>query len=247
MQRLLVHPTPKTDESIQSYLKRLASQHGVTKLDRFLEMLMPSCRGKILEVTPEMLRKVPGIKESHVKGLRLIKDARTEQPSYHYGKVALPSYHLLRKRWFCPDCLNEDKIYRASWQVAWLPLCTRHGRALMEEGAKELDIPEHILAANDTIRSEFIETQLILEARLERDTAVLPESQSVVQEVDRYLRRSLPKRAVNQLDDRRRQYSRRFFPLRGVDRWRFFECLQTQMVGVGSRSHALACSSNTLF
>lgn len=145
-----IHPKPRPDELLSSWLIRFAHAHGI-KAETVCTMLFK-------RYTPVWNRDIDRLAPDYLlEGLCRVTGATPEQawnttlPAYEgwlservnrHGNsrwiLPLGVYHRERTRpslLFCPQCLAEPdgRFYRRKWRLAWTTVCTKHGCLLLDQ------------------------------------------------------------------------------------------------------------------
>jgi len=143
-----VHIKPLEDELLSSWLVRLARAHGL-RLHTFCDL---AWRHKPIwnrdidkSADEEILRVLSEKTATPIERVRQTTLAAYEGWLYEkhnpYGntKWIMPVgvYHRMRKRpglQYCPMCLREDEdpYFRRRWRLAFVTLCEKHGRLLLD-------------------------------------------------------------------------------------------------------------------
>lgn len=235
---LISRPWPEEGQSLDCYLRGLARNNGFQSVD-----LMVSC-----QLQEEVkLKDVSGVHLLHMtdhvmtaeRGVQLLKDDTYDENLYRYYYLLLPEYHLRSKEHYCPQCMGENPVMLAKWNIAWLPMCLKHNCAL--EAVEKEDVhllkhggvPKNIrlkAAANDELYIDSAcQAQAMLEVALERQSALKGADQhTVLKVIDDTLCRCLGLDDIVQLKGRKKLYPMRYFPLNYRDTLRMLECIQSQ-------------------
>ncbi|KRE48439.1 TniQ family protein [Paenibacillus sp. Soil724D2] len=128
-------PFPFSDESLGSYIVRLADANGYTSskllckeagLITGFSKSTVIIRLNMIDTTKWNLKKLSIIgKVSEIQLLKLTFNTFTRE---------IPEYALHnKKRKICPECLNEPKVYgRKVWEINLVTICTRHKCLLVD-------------------------------------------------------------------------------------------------------------------
>lgn len=236
MTMLLVRPVPLQNQSLECYLNTLARANGFISITPMMSQQLMISDYKIENTTMEALVDLTGHDISKLKMIGFLPSDQHHQPTHWYGEIAVPSYHLRKELWVCPHCVDETKYSLSKWSVAWLPACLKHRKPLVQADkliwrhGRIIDLGK---AANDELYDDrLLEIQQLLDARLENEKKGIidDDNESVLNLVERQLFRAIGDSKVNQLEDRRRKYSRRYFPIPNKDISKFMECLFTQLI-----------------
>jgi hypothetical protein len=237
MTMLLVRPVPLQNQSVECYLNTLARANGFNSIKTMLNQQLMVTDYKVENITMNNFVDLTGHDFCKLSDIGLLPSDQHHQPTNWYGKVPVPSYHLRKEQLICPHCVNETKYCLAKWQIAWLPVCLKHRKPLVQVDRinwKSGQIIHLRGAANDDLYDDrLLEVQQMLEARLESERkgiAIGHDNESVLNMVERQLFRAIGDEKVNQLRERRRKYSRRHFPIPNKDIPKFLECLFTQLI-----------------
>lgn len=238
MTMLLVRPIPFQNQSVECYLNTLARANGFISITPMMNQQLMVADYKVENITMDTLVDLTGHDFSKLNVIGFLPSDKHHQPTNWYGKVPVPSYHLRKEQWICPHCINETKYCLAKWRVAWLPFCLKHRKPLVQADKLNWNNGQVIPlggAANDELFDDrLLEVQQLLDARLESERKGIvsdDDNASVLDLVERQLFRAIGGAKVNQLQDRRRKYSRRYFPIANKDIPKFMECLFTQLIG----------------
>lgn len=143
-----VHPKPKEDELLSSWLARLAMAHG-QKLHTFCSIAWP---GKAIwnrdldkSAGAEILQSLSKRTGTPYERVRTTTLASYEGVLYErYNKLGPAAwimpvgvYHRTRRRFglqYCPYCLADDPepYYRRKWRLAFMTICEWHGVPLRD-------------------------------------------------------------------------------------------------------------------
>jgi hypothetical protein len=238
MKRLLVRSFPKKGQSVDCYLNSLATENGYSSAEFMIREYLNLTVSNTDNVSLEMVGDLTGHSDQVLESLALLPSDQHFQPTHWYGNLAIPSYHLRKEQWICSCCLKEKTYSLAKWRIAWLPFCLEHKKSLIQvnrinwcEGATR-NFGDS--ANDDQYEDRFFHIQKILEEKLENESRGLNirnGDESVLDIVDRYLFRAISESKASSLRDRRRKYSKRYFPIANKDIPKFMECLFTQLVG----------------
>lgn len=241
MGKLLQFPRAKSGQSLNCYLRLLANRNGFKNTEHMLKSIYGDSWSASAARPLSLIEDLTGLAYENVGELGLIPSEQHDQPCYWLGSVAIPSYHLVRDEWVCPQCVEKIGYVKSIWRVAWLPCCTEHRCSLIrlekdDEAAiyKQNSALRLASAANEDLYDlRVFEVQTYLEVRLHREMeGNYPPSngKSVVTEVDEYIRRCIGEKRFGSLQFRQRKYSKRFSPFNETDAARFMECLHIQMM-----------------
>lgn len=238
---LLVFPHPQQGQSVDCYIRHLAEENGFPNAFAMLREFV-GARGPFSDkITFEQLEKITGLGGVVLAEAQLTLIEEHGYPIYRYKNVVIPSYQLRAGEWHCPHCYEETGYINGSWRIAWLPACTKH-ECLLEPFDQACEVEasarnrDHFLlhAANDgPVSSEAIEVQILLETMLSEEAfcmKALPIEDSVVKLIDTFLLRALGLSDVGELQNRKRRYPLRYFPLGFEDTLKFMECLYVQLI-----------------
>lgn len=134
------HPKPHADETMTSWLLRVAEANGIP----FQDLCAEGWRGRKVQQTcldrapsgriVEALMRCTGRTEEEVRGTTLgsLEGRLFQGPLEGRTQWVLPSSEGKRSvghQQFCPECLAEDAKphYRLGWQLAFMTGCPRHG------------------------------------------------------------------------------------------------------------------------
>lgn len=238
MNHLLVRNFPKKDQSVGCYLNSLARDNGYCSAAFMIKQYLNVTLSNADQVSLKMLGDLTGHGDDSLQMLGLLTSDQHDQPTHWYGGLAIPSYHLKKEQWICPHCVNENKYSLAKWRIAWMPVCLKHKKPLVQ--ADRLLWSEGMLvdldeAANDELYDDrLIHIQEVLDDRLENESKaikIFDVGEGIIELVEKHLFRSIGEARINQLKDRRRKHSRRYFPIQNRDIPKFMECLFTQLIG----------------
>lgn len=134
------HPKPHADETMTSWLLRVAEANGIP----FQDLCAEGWRGRKVQQTcldrspsgriVEALMRCTGRTEEEIRGTTLgsLEGRLFQGPLEGRTQWVLPSSEGKRSaghQQFCPECLAEDvkPHYRLGWQLAFAMGCPRHG------------------------------------------------------------------------------------------------------------------------
>jgi len=235
---LVSHPWPEGGQSLDCYLRGLARTNGYQSVD-----LMVSCQLQedvtIKDVSGAHILYMTGHVMTAERGVQLLKDDTYDENLYRYYYLLLPEYHLRSKEHYCPQCMAENPVMLAKWNIAWLPMCLKHNCALEaveKEDAQFLrqgGVPRSIklnAASNDELYIDSAyQAQAMLEAALEKQSALQgADEHTVLKVIDDTLCRCLGLDDIVQLKERKKLYPMRYFPLNYRDTLRMLECIDSQ-------------------
>lgn len=143
-----VHPKPKGDELLSSWLSRLAMGHG-QKLHTFCSMMWPGMaiwnRDVDKSATAEMVLTLAKRTATSFEAARACTLAAYEGSLYERHNRFGPNpwimpvgvYHRTRRRFglmYCRRCLSEDAepYYRRRWRLAFMAVCDKDGTPLRD-------------------------------------------------------------------------------------------------------------------
>lgn len=148
MEKLLVHPAPKTYESLSGYMLRLSELNGLRgPADIFslagieLQNLSMLASLQIFDKTTTYLKQlamVTGRNVSDLEGLTYRLPLSVTKPTYvRWGSQQMPLLALRRtSTCVCPECLIADPYIRQAWDWSIVPICREHRRLLLSECPK---------------------------------------------------------------------------------------------------------------
>jgi len=237
MRQLLVYPQPKQGQSVACYIETLARSNGDQSAKMLVEKTLRVSKYQPDRLSIRQIQTLTGHSMEDIQRLELLLSDDHSQPTYYYGRLPIPSYHLSRHHWFCPDCVREQSYLRAKWRIAWLPVCLVHRRALMRadkavwSDGKLVNLAD---AANDDCMDEQLyEVLTQLNDSLEHErvqSRPIPGQRSVIDRVDEQLRKSLGRSRFERLLNRRQKYSWRYCPFNEQRKRKFVQCLHTQLL-----------------
>lgn len=137
---MLVHPRPKPDESLSTYLLRVSEDNGyqgVAGLIRLAGLPQgPATMHKVLTETGRLpaLAETIGRPVADLVNLVYTPEKGVKLPTYaEYRGRRLPLMALRRERvCVCPECLQDDNYGRQEWDWALFAACGRHGKLLLD-------------------------------------------------------------------------------------------------------------------
>ena len=234
MKRLLVYPQPSSGESVSSYLSTLAEKNGFRKIGSMMKCHFKDSSVTQDDITKSDLVRLTGHTVDIVDQVGLTKSDNHFQPHYYYYNLAIPSYHLRSYQLVCSSCIKEKASLDARWRIAWLPYCLRHQALLVRPDVQDDHFPttNGLMASNDDVYNDRLLTvQKAIEEKLDYESRILvslPHQDSVVTLIDYHLKKAIGDGRFNSYSNRRRKYSKRFFPLNQQDTLKFLDCLYTQ-------------------
>lgn len=146
-----VHPAPRDDELLSSWMVRLAHGNGfkvqafyAAELGRDAALwnrdIDRCARDDLVERLAARTGRAPDeVERLTLRSLEgyLAEDLRVQKPPW---VLSLGAYHRTRKRacmMFCPQCLRADAepYLRKAWRLAYMTCCTLHGCTLLDRCA----------------------------------------------------------------------------------------------------------------
>ncbi|WP_345780056.1 TniQ family protein [Microbulbifer litoralis] len=138
---LPVHPQPKEDELLSSWMVRLAFSNGYFLHSFYSTLLgykLPLWNVDLDRHQPDGLLEVLAINTGQALE-RLKQLTLSDYQGYLFDSMTvngnsrwilpLGIYHRQRQRaglQFCPECLSEDTFYRKRWRLALFSMCEKH-------------------------------------------------------------------------------------------------------------------------
>lgn len=234
MKQLLVHSYPKLDQSVECYLAFLARENGFNSTKAMMQRVLHIERYDADKLLIGELSELTGHSESVLQSLGLLRSESHMQPTHTYGNILIPSYHLQRDHWYCPSCVKEHGYLLAKWRIGWLPVCTKHRCALIRVDQhmwEQGDLYDFGEASNDDFFDEKIfEVQSLLENRLDNQKCNTDSTECIIDLIDEQLFRCLSEKKAALLLDRKRRYSKKYFPYSRENQMKFMDCLYTQFI-----------------
>ena len=118
--KLLIRPSPYSDELTGSYLLRLANANGWSTLHPLRQVLRDRY-GKDLR---DALHEITGVSVSIVNALQGPFPAHWHQSGNYLGLAAQDFNHTF-VRW-CPQCLQDSAYLRSLWSIKLVCVCIEH-------------------------------------------------------------------------------------------------------------------------
>jgi hypothetical protein len=128
--RLPVAPRPFRDETLASWVGRIASRYGMSGRDLAADVASKRRNASSGSTTIDRLARACGVDPARVARLRL-SARHLDRPSSWWLPSALAA--------ICPDCLDEDRrrgrdgYLRSGWRRAEATVCPRHRRLLIDD------------------------------------------------------------------------------------------------------------------
>lgn len=239
--KLLVHPYPQPGQSVECYIRQLAVMNGYQSDYAMLRQMVSESGQFTDKISLKQLELLTGHDPNILGEAQLTLVENNGCPAFRFHDVVLPSYHLRRDEWVCPHCYVKTGYMSATWRIAWLPMCTKHKCALeqydpVEESQSKIEKQDifFLHAANDeSVPSDILEVQMLLEGKLREEAMGQnreEENLSIVSLIDTHLLRALKLSDVAQLQNRKRRYALKYFPLGYEDTLKFMSCLHVQLL-----------------
>jgi hypothetical protein len=192
---LLFYPKPYSQETLLSFIYRIAKEHEMDNLDWIFDLIEKEIS---IKITPE---KVNWLKKSQLanvaKLLRIDYEDAEKLTAYFYFKrfdfevnnESKNTWFLYKKTRFCPLCLKEGIYQRKSWINCHSIICLEHKALLVDscifcgdiQNTKSIIQDEcakcnkklSISAIKQNFPTEFIEYQHILNQILDKNKLVI--------------------------------------------------------------------------
>lgn len=146
---LPVHPRPKNNELLSSWLTRLATENGCYSHSFFTNVIglkedivrtdvdrsnSTELIGKLSQVSGVSTDELPKLRLSSLQGEVFSHDSLGTCVRW---VLPLGFYHRIKRKRgivYCPLCLKEDEVrhFRKSWRLAFINLCEKHGCVLWD-------------------------------------------------------------------------------------------------------------------
>jgi hypothetical protein len=133
MNKLLVRPKPVEGECFGGYVVRLAHSNGYKNVNSFCKDFCDVSRHQWYRVPLRLLSDLTGIIDKDRENIWL-KNHRTY--GYSYRGIPIPDILVSVGGMFCAQCLSEDNIRRAQWNLGIMPICLKHGTLLSKSCTK---------------------------------------------------------------------------------------------------------------
>lgn len=192
---LLFYPKPYSQETLLSFIYRVAKEHEMANLDWIFDLIEKECS---IKVTPERVNWLNGVElETISKFLGVQSEEAKKLTVYKYFQMwnieikneSKNILFLYKKTRYCPMCLKERVYQRTSWIDCHSTLCLKHGLLLMDSCHNCNNIPntksiilDECLKCNTKLSSStkkinipsyFSEYQFILDNILEENKLYL--------------------------------------------------------------------------
>ncbi|GAF09550.1 TniQ family protein [Paenibacillus pini] len=161
--RLTVRPTPKSGESLTSFLFRTGISNGCDKMDIWrdihtgsVHMLRSNLYYRLdydfCLIDPKRLSRLLDITLDSIAQLSYFTVCSKffNNPYQEYDRAMVMIQKALDKksRKFCPSCIKQEDVYKLIWQLKEIDNCFIHNIKL-ESNVKLVDIPVVVADTND--------------------------------------------------------------------------------------------------
>ncbi len=119
----MVRPKPLEGECFGGYVVRLAHSNGYKNVTTFGRQYFNVSRYQWYKIPLRTLSDLTEIEDKHRENLWLNYHLTY---GYSYQGVSIPDIMVSVGKKFCAQCLREDGIRRAQWNLGIIPICFKH-------------------------------------------------------------------------------------------------------------------------
>lgn len=193
---LLFYPKPYSQETLLSFIYRIAKEHEMTNFEWMFELINKHIS---IKLTPERINWLKGDElKSVAKFIGITYEEAEKLTVYHHFKEhhtevrneSKNTWFLYKKTRFCPLCLKEEVYQQKSWISCHSIMCLKHNSILMDCCYHCKNIPntnsiimDKCINCNNKLSNspikqkfpkEFIEYQQIMNQILEKNRLLSP-------------------------------------------------------------------------